>query len=168
MIKFAYVFFESNELIRVNYKSLIHELTIAVEGASYTLEQLHSLVLELKDVELLDPEVTEASAPPERIKRALAEAKAAADVFGHESNECLHAWDEVEGIIKGVKELDDHHYRYTEKAVIDHPHDYSAVVDLQSIKDFIEAIATIRHTGKLLRLEDQRLFAKEKRDDLLP
>ena len=146
---------------------MIHKLTVAIDDAADTLNELHSLALDLEKVELIDPKVTEASSPPERIKRALAEAKAAADAFGHESKECLHAWDEVEGIIKGVKELDDHHYRYSQKAVIEHPHDYSAIVDLQSIKNFIEAVATIEHTKKLLKLEDQRLYATKK-DTLLP
>jgi len=104
--------------------------------------------------------------PPEKLKRALAEAKAAGDTFGHDSDECDRAWEQVESIVAGVVEFDDHHYRYTQRAVIDHPHDYSAIVDFQSLSDLLESIASIDHTKRLLKLEDSRVNASKK--NLLP
>lgn len=156
----------SSAITREEYKLLVHNLADVIDKTKNQLEKMKYITSELLLVEMINPRVTEIETPPEKLKRALAEAKAAGDTFGHDSEECDRAWEQVEAIVAGVVEFDDHHYRYTQGAVIDHPHDYSAIVDFQSLSDLLESIASINHTKRLLKLEDSRVNAPKK--PLLP
>jgi hypothetical protein len=110
------------------------------------------------------------------LKAALAEAKAADNVFGPHSDQAYWKWRNVEDAVVGrldVNCIDGElatststttsmmstmpNVRYLQNALSQHHHDYSAVVDTASIKEVVDALGTMEHFDRLVRIEAERV-----------
>jgi hypothetical protein len=149
------------------YASLIRTFAMTLQQTQQKLQQMRALAEKLSKLESDHPSVVKLGELPQSLKLALAEAKAADDVFGPNSKESDTAWQIVEDAMMG--DLDDAQLadsqgetqhviaRYQEAALRGHHHDYSVVVDPDSLRDAVDAFGTIEHVARLVRLETDRL-----------
>ena len=134
---------------------------------------IKTLIHTLKDIEIDDPKMVKlGGAMPEVLANSLAEAKAADDIYGPNSLKASDAWNYAEqvamdlnisgsqsplkdGVSPPVLEKEEN-LRYKEAAMISH-HDFSAVIDPQSLDDAIEALMKLEHLTRLVAVERNRL-----------
>ena len=141
-------------------------LTNVVEPA---IGPIRTLLSKLKDVEVSEPKMTKLGGPlPEVLANALADAKAADDIYGPASLKASDAWNMAEQIamdmnvagysssVADVSDTQKDHLRYKETAMLSH-HDYSAVVDLQSLDDAMDSLMKLEHLTRLAAIENARL-----------
>jgi len=117
---------------------------------------------------------------PEVVASALADAKAADDIYGPESIKASDAWNVAEQIVMDMNvagylaesssptsssssslsslhdDDDADRLRYKESAMASH-HDYNTVVDPQSLDDAMRALMKLEHLARLLVIEKNRL-----------
>jgi hypothetical protein len=147
--------------------SLTDVLTNVIEPA---ISPIRSLISMLKDVEVSHPKMAKLGGPlPEVLANALADAKAADDIYGPSSLKASDAWNMAEQIamdmniagyptttMANVSDTEKDHLRYKETAMLSH-HDYIAVIDPQSLNDAMEALMKLEHLTRLVAIEKARL-----------
>jgi len=143
------------------YITLVENLSTLMESTSEKILQMKVLATQLKNLELDDPKVTRLGQMSDSMAGALAEAKAASDTYGSNSEEAVGAWADLEKVAKG-EELSASHptYRYNAKALSPH-HYFKAVVDPQSLEDAIEGFGRIQHLSRLVAIEKSRIATTE-------
>lgn len=130
------------------------------------IRQIRVLGTTIMNMELEDPKATKLGKMSDAMATALAEAKAADDVYGPNSEEARIAWDEAERVSRlGPTTLTTmaspgHHasstHRYMETALTSH-HYYATVVDPQTLSQTIDAIGKLEHLERLVRMERNRI-----------
>ena len=133
-----------------------------------SLRALKEKAIALQELEVDDPSAAIGSDLSADLKLALAAAKASDDVYGPKSEQSHWKWRNVEDVAVGRLEINcidgeiaEHHgepnVRYLKKALENHHHDYSIVVDPESLREAIDAMGTIEHLDRLVRIEQKRL-----------
>jgi hypothetical protein len=160
-----------------NVNNLSNMLTNVIEPA---ITPIQTLISTLKDKEIKDPKMPKLGGPiPEVLADALAEAKAADDIYGPNSLKASDAWNHAEQVAMDMNiagytfsdvnsDTNKDHLRYKEAAMISH-HDYSSVVDPQSLEDAMQALMKLEHLTRLVAIEKSRLgyYLHGKKDDIM-
>ena len=143
------------------YIMLVNNLSTLMEESGSKLSQMKQLASKLKELELEDRKVTKLSKMQEPFAKALAEAKAATDLFGVNSEESVEAWNDLKKISKGDNISSNHEsYRYNAAALSPH-HYYSAVLDPATLESVLDGFGMIEHLGRLLKIEKNRIDGTE-------
>jgi hypothetical protein len=139
------------------YKHIIEDLAVLMESTADNIALMKKMVGELEKLEIDDPSVTKLGKVSHDLAMALAEAKAADEVCGPNSEEASKAWAIAEGVSKGEEFTPPSpSYRMNAKAQNAH-HMYSAVVDPQSLEEAKDALGKIEHLTRLMTLEKNRV-----------
>lgn len=167
------------------YATLIHSLATQTQELRQAIYHLKDTAHQLQTLEIQHPRVSnwalgEVSSD---LKAALAQAKASDDVYGPQSDHAYWKWRNVEdvvlerldvncidGEIAAVADEDNgsdktskkataanSNVRYLMTALEQRHHDYSAVVDTESIQAAVDALGTIEHFDRLVRFEVERM-----------
>lgn len=142
-----------------DYFNQVQSLAFLMKGAKEKLSQMKILSNHLKDLELNDPSLTQLGEDSEKMRTALAEAKAAVDIHGPHSPEAESAWAVLDDCIDSDECEVDSRYRYSAAALKAH-HSYNAVVDAESIQEAIAAFEKIENFARFIELEKNRLDSK--------
>ena len=145
------------------YIMLVNNLSILMQETGSKLSQMKQLASKLKELELEDCKVTKLGKMQEPFAKALAEAKAATDLFGVDSEESVEAWNDLKRISNGKDDgISSNHesYRYNAASLSPH-HYYSAVVDPATLKSALKGLGMIEHLGRLLMIEKNRIDSLE-------
>lgn len=151
-----------------DYYDHIRSLSYLLKDTNSKLTQMKQLVGKIKDMELKDPSL--ARLPGEStgaLKTALAEAKAAVEVYGPSSAEAKEAWDKLDscfgtnedGVLELTEECDiepNATFRYSAQALKAH-HLYDAAIDTVLLEESVEALDMIEGLEKFVNLEKRRL-----------
>ena len=165
----------SNDLVTSagpqDYYDHIRSLSYLLEETSSKVTQMKQLVEQIKDMELKDPSLARIpdDTAGQQLKVVLADAKAAAEVYGRSSPEAKKAWDTLDNCFgpNGLAEECDidstngSTYRYSAAALKAH-HLYNAAIDTTLLEESIDAFDMIGGLAKFVSLEKQRLDAEEK------
>eukprot|EP01083_Nonionella_stella_P028880 79604_1 len=141
---------------------------------------IRTLINSLREKEIDDPKVSKLGGPmPEALANALAEAKAADDIYGPSSLKASDAWNFAEqvalemnifGYPSSTPEYiseEPNNLRYKEAAMISH-HDYFSIIDIQSLEDAMKALMKLEHLTRLVAIEKNRLsfYMQHDKDDM--
>ena len=151
----------------VDYVQDMEALDELLQATRMNLGMIKDLAEQLKELELQDPSLSDLGSSPdaEALRKAVAEAKAACDVYGPESKEARLTWEEVDAAADHHAKREESHssYRYSAAALKAH-HDYNAVVDAQLLADAMEAVDKIEALALFVEVEKKRL--KENMNDV--
>lgn len=133
--------------------ALAHELTKAHEG----LKKIEILAARLKEMEAHDPHIADMK-EGDTLKHAVAEAKAAIELYGTSSPEARVAFRQVDKVAEGALEEihEDNKARYTETA-IKHHHSYNNIIDSELLQESMEAVEQILALEHFAKIEQKRL-----------
>lgn len=179
--------FTSNEVdVHRNYYDRIRSLSSLLEETNSNLGKMKQLVLQVKAIELKHPSlaripVDNPGGSGAQLKVALADAKAAMEVYGPSSPEAERAWAVIDicfetnedGMLELKEESDveansaSSSYRYSAAALEAH-HAYDAVIDTALLEESVEALGTIEGLAKCVGLEKQRLGSGESSSSVGP
>ena len=154
-----------------DYYDHIRSLSYLLKETSSKVTQMKQLVEQIKDMEINDPSLARIpdDTAGQQLKVALADAKAASEVYGPSSSEATKAWDTLDNCFgpNGFAEECDidstngSTYRYSAAALKAH-HLYNAAIDTALLEESINALDMIGGLAKFVSLEKQRLDAEEK------
>jgi hypothetical protein len=168
--------FDDAARVASEYSDLLESLSRQSQDLRNSIQSLKETAQQLQRLELMYPKASswamgDLSAD---VKAALAEAKAADNVYGPHSDQAYWKWRNVEDAMMGrldVNCVDGElatnrstttmpNVRYLMNALDSHHHDYSAVVDAESIREVVDALGMIEHFDRLLRIEMERMNVK--------
>jgi predicted RNA-binding protein with EMAP domain len=158
------------------YFDLIESLSRQSQDLRKSIQTLKETAQELQQLELMYPKASSwamGDVSPD-LKAALAEAKAADNVYGPHSDQAYWKWRNVEDAVMGRLDVNcvdgelatnrsastTPNVRYLMNALDSHHHDYSAVVDAGSIREVVDALGMIEHFDRLLGIEVERMNMK--------
>mmetsp|Transcript_25251 Transcript_25251/g.53361 ORF Transcript_25251/g.53361 Transcript_25251/m.53361 type:complete len:310 (-) Transcript_25251:64-993(-) len=160
-----------------DYYDHISYLSYLLRDAMWEFVQIKQLVKKIKDLELEDPNLAKLrdddSGFSAALKKALADAKAAADVHGPKSPEAMSAWAKLDscfgtnddGVLDFKEECsidddgdgdDEPSNRYSAAALKAH-HMYEAAIDTALLDETLSAIGMLKRLTKFVNLEKGRL-----------
>lgn len=144
---------------KVDYVNHIESLSHLLSDTKEKLAKMKLLAAELKELESVDPSLSDLGSgrEAENLRKALAEAKAACDAYGPNSPEAKVAWMDLELAAEHHEGGDRHpSYRYSAAALKAH-HYYNAAVDPGLLSDAVEALETIEVLSHFVEVEKNRL-----------
>jgi hypothetical protein len=144
---------------KVDYVNHIESLSHLLSDTKEKLAKMKLLASELKELESVDPSLSDLGSgkEAENLRKALAEAKAACDAYGPNSPEAKVAWMDLELAAEHHEGGDRHpSYRYSAAALKAH-HYYNAAVDPGLLSDTVKAIETIEVLSHFVEVEKNRL-----------
>jgi len=151
-----------------DYYDHIRSLSYLLKEINPKLAQMKQLVTQIKFMELKDPSLARLpDGSTGALKTALADAKAAVDVYGPSSAEAKKAWDKLDscfamnedGVLEVTEECDiepNATYRYSARALKAH-HLYNAVIDTTLLEESLQALDMIDGLDKFVSVEKRRL-----------
>jgi len=151
------------------YASQIKNLNDLLTSSKPTLDQIKSLSSTLKQLEIDNPRVMTGVHISDLLAAALAEARAADDIYGPNSVEATKCWDNAQLVSDRVSitgessssNKDAKTNRYKESAISSH-HQYYTVVDPRSLEEAVEAIGKLEHLARQVAIEYTHLGHNEK------
>lgn len=152
------------QLREMDYLNQIRSLDMLLSESKERLSQMKVLASQVKKMELDDPDLAKLGDDDKGLKKALAAARAAADVHGPDSSEARVAWESLEACADELGECPvdggaPDPTRYSAAALKAH-HYYDAVVDSKLLQDAVDAFGAIERLGDYVRLERKRLDGK--------
>ena len=144
---------------QMDYAVHIRSLNRLLTDTEEKLSQIKTLAMNLKEMELEDPTLSQLPDTAVGLKTALQEAKAAAEVYGVDSLQSQAAWNEVDfctDVMGGVECHVDSMYRYSAAALKAH-HVYDAIVDSTFLQEAEDAVSMLENLKKFVRIETKRL-----------
>jgi hypothetical protein len=147
---------------RDDYANQVRALAYLLSATQETMDQIGTLVSNLKNLDLEDPTLSKLPTDASGLKTVLAEAKAAVEVHGPNSPEAEAAWQSVETCADGMEECSvDSMYRYSAAALKAH-HYYDAAVDSVFLEEALDALKTVSSLRRFVNVENKRLQADNK------
>lgn len=145
------------------YANQINTLSDLLDTVSNTLTHIKFLASTIQQLEINDPSITKGSPQiSKHLADALQQARAADAIHGTGSTQASQAWDHVQLISSGVPDVvatvlqESKTSRYKESAVGSH-HQYYTIVDPRSLEDAVEAIGSLEHLARQVRMECDHL-----------
>lgn len=145
---------------KMDYASQVSALSYLLKDTQEKISQMRVLASNIKQLELKDASLTKLPLDSSSFKTALAEAKAAKEVYGANSPQAIQAWEEVELCADSIDGSDECNiesmYRYSAAALKAH-HYYDAVIDASFLQEAVEALDTVDSLRRFIHIESSRL-----------
>ncbi len=138
-----------------NVNGLSNLLSNVVEPA---LKPIRTLIHNLEEMSMNNPEVTKVGPMPEILANALAEAKVEYDIHGPGDVKVSESFKIAEEIVEHMQ------YKGDDEGKIHH--NYSVVLDDKALSDGMYAVMKLEHLMRLLAIEKVRLSSFVENDEL--